>query len=176
MKKLSGFLSIALLAGSLTYSRPSQAVVAVLHWNVPLMINSVAVISLGAGMALFDRVFMQRTNLWIGELANVGIVFGAGAAVVGFVVLDGEEGQSATLTAIDEKFASELGISAREQAIYNSELEQVNFVVAQVMEEISGLQKPTVNDAKNVWAQYESALAPESMVVLTKLSQKLNRK
>ncbi len=168
MKNISGFLSLALIAGSLTFSHPSSAVVSVLTLNVPLALSSLAVIGLGGGVVLLDKKVVHK------NISIDGLLMGGITATVGLIALDGQQGQTVSLTSIDNKLAAELNISEHEQAMYNSELEELNFIMTEVSEEISRFNKPTVREAKDVWARFENVISPESMKVLTQLSQKLN--
>lgn len=171
MKKLSGFLAIALTVSTLTVSKPSHSAVSLVTFNAPLALMSLGMLA-GAGIAgiVGDKNYHSNNDV----IANGSAFLMIGAAViavVGIVTLDGEGGQKIQFAELSQKEAKLLGVTAEEKRIFNSELDMANQVFTQVTTDLDRMEKPQAKDAKALWEQYESMLSVETVSVMKKISQ-----
>jgi len=171
MKKLSGFLAIALTVSTLTISRPSHSAVALVTFNAPLALMSLGMLGGSGVVALISSQFEHHDNMVLSSGAVFGYIGSAIVAAVGIVALDGEKGQKVEFAELSKKQAKQLGITSEEAQIYNSELDMVNQVFVQVTSDLDRMEKPEPKDAKALWEQYESMLSVESISVMKKISQ-----
>ncbi len=171
MKKLSGFLAIALTVSTLTVSRPSHSAVALVTFNAPLALMSLGMLAgAGVGGIIADRTYHNNNDI----IATGGTFIGIGAAIiaaVGIIALDGEGGQKLAFAELSKVQAKKLGVSAEEARIFNSELDMANQVFTQVTSDLDRMEKPQPKDAKALWEQYESMLSVETVSVMKKISQ-----
>ena len=171
MKKLSGFLAIALTVSALTVSKPSHSAVSLVTFNAPLALMSLGMLAgAGIGGIFAEKNYHSNSDI----IANGATFIGIGSAiiaVVGIITLDGEGGQKLMFAELSQKQAKLLGVSASEKEIFNSELDMANQVFSQVTSELDQMEKPKAQDAKALWEQYESMLSAETVSVMKKISQ-----
>ena len=171
MKKLSGFLAIALTVSTLTVSRPSHSAVSLVTFNAPLALMSLGMLGGSGVVAIISSKFEHNDNDVLATGAVFGYIGSAIVAAVGIVALDGEGGQKLAFAELSPKQAKQLGASAEETRIFNSELDMANQVFSQVTSELDRMEKPAAKDAKALWEQYESMLSVETVSVMKKISQ-----
>lgn len=171
MKKLSGFIAIALTVSALTISRPSHSAVSLVTFNAPLALMSLGMLGGSGLVALISSKFEHDNNEVLATGAVFGYIGSAIIAAVGIVTLDGEGGQKLAFTELNKKQAKLLGVTALESEIFNSEVDMANQVFAQVTSELDQMEKPQAKDAKALWEQYESMLSVETVSVMKKISQ-----
>lgn len=171
MKKLSGFLAIALTVSTLTVSRPSHSAVSLVTFNAPLALMSLGMLAgAGVGGIIAEKTYHDNSDI----IATGGTFIGIGSAViavVGIIALDGKGGQKLAFTELTQKQAKLLGVTKEETRIFNSELDMANQVFTQVTTDLDRMEKPAPKDAKALWEQYESMLSAETVSVMQKISQ-----
>ena len=99
------------------------------------------------------------------------ILIGAPVILLGLVVLDGE--QEVQFRELNRSEAAKIGISAQELAVYNSEIDQANMLMADVKSELSKIEKPTAKDSAAAWVGVRDLVSPETFASMQKIvSQK----
>lgn len=170
MKKLSGFLAIALTVSALTVSKPSHSAVSLVTFNAPLALMSLGMLAgAGIGGIIAEKNYHSNSDI----ISNGATFIGIGAAViavVGIITLDGEGGQKLAFAELSPKQAKVLGVTKEETAIFNSEIDMANQVFTQVTSDLDRMEKPKAQDAKALWEQYESMLSVETVNVMKKIS------
>lgn len=153
-KTLTATMAIALTVGAL-YSPPSKALVGVATGSSAVL---VAGLVLGSGGSLV--------------IAAAGRPFGEFllATLFGIVMLDGENGRTMEFTTVSVEAAKKLGITKDERLSYNSELDQVNFLLSEVNEEIQATTKDT-KASERAWASVKDLVAPETYSAMTKIAK-----
>ena len=85
-------------------------------------------------------------------------------AVAGLVLLD-ESGGNVTFEAIEDFEAKALGLTQKEAAIYNSEIEEANILFEEVKSNLTG--ESSIEEAKSVWADYKHLVSDETYKAMT---------
>lgn len=152
-KTVTKTLAIALTLGSL-YSPPSKALVAVATGSAAILVAGLVVGSGGSlVIAAADRPFEEFLL----------------ASLFGIVMLDGEHGRTLEFTAVNAEAAKKLGITKEERLSYNSELDQVNFLLSDVNEEIQSTTKD-INASERAWASVKDLVSPGTFSAMTKIA------
>lgn len=170
MKKLSGFLAIALTVSALTVSKPSHSAISLVTFNAPLALMSLGMLGGSGVVAIISSKFEHNNSDILATGAVFGYIGSAIVAAVGIVTLDGEGGQKLAFAELSPKQAKVLGVTKEETAIFNSEIDMANQVFTQVTSELDRMEKPQPKDAKALWEQYESMLSVETVNVMKKIS------
>lgn len=147
-------LGMVLLAGSL-YSTPSKAVVSMVTGSYPILISGLVV---GAGGSLV----VATAGRPIEDFLLV--------TLLGVVLLDGEHEQRIEFTSLNKDQGRKLGITEAERRSYNSEIDQVNFIVEEVLLGIESTTKD-VEASKRAWADVKDSVSPETFFALTKIAR-----
>jgi hypothetical protein len=87
-------------------------------------------------------------------------VVGAALSVAGLVILDGQ--QTLAFEEVSPSMKHLSGVSAEEIAVYNSELDQLNAINAQITAEVSANKNL---DASARWSEMSDLLAPATMKI-----------
>jgi hypothetical protein len=168
MKKLRVFFAVLLTVTTLAHSRPSQAAIGAAV-STPVLIAGI-VITAVTGVGTLATLSSCRGDS-SGLCAGLTILVGGPLVLLGLVVLDGEQGVE--FKELSNKEASKLGVSATELAIYNSEVDQANMLMADVKSELSEMNKPTAEDSKIAWDGVKDMVSPETFATMQKIvSQK----
>jgi hypothetical protein len=168
MKFLTGILALVLTLSTLTYSRRSQAAVGLIMVNPAVILGGLAMAGTGAGAL----VIFQNASADTEVLAGVGGLL----ALIGVIVLDGEEGQKVSFRELTPKTAHQVGVTESERLNYNSELDQVNFILSEVESDMAKMKKPTAQDSQKVWSQYKDMVSSKTFSAMTKISTKSLKK
>ncbi|EQC47340.1 hypothetical protein M900_1000 [Bacteriovorax sp. Seq25_V] len=88
--------------------------------------------------------------------------------VIGLVLLDSDTANF-EFVQIEHNKISEFGLSDEEIEIYNSEIEEVNLVFAEVQSHLT--KDSSVEDAKNLWEEHKDLLSDETFKVLSVLAR-----
>ncbi len=156
MKFKSLALATVLALSTLTYSRPSNAMIGALMGNPALAIA-------GASIGVGSFFAMNATD---GEVGIIGLL-------LGFVILDGENGQTLEFKELSQKSAKSLKVSEEERQSYNAEIDQVRFVASEVSAELGQMKKPKLKDSQKLWSELGQNLAPETLSAVQKISRQL---
>lgn len=155
-KTFSAFLITLTIVSSLTYSRPSQAAVALLITNTYAVIGGLTMIVGGFPVLNSDN-----------DYSGVGgfMVF------LGGIVLDGEEGQALEFSALSREHAKQLKVSEAKRQIFNQEVDLANALLDEVASRTDATSTPA--DAKEIWLSLKHLVSAETFEVMTKVvSQK----
>lgn len=87
---------------------------------------------------------------------------------LGGVILLDEETGSFEFSQLDNQAVKELGITEREAETYNSEIEEVNIIFAEVSGSLD--EESSVEESKELWAEYSEFVSPETFQVMQKLA------
>lgn len=165
MNKLRTFIAVILTVSTLSYSRPSQATVGAFV-SVPVLVAGIVIT--GGGYWWTGKLIKDCGG---DGLCGLAILITGPIMLVGLVVLDGE--QPVAFRELDEDEASRLGISKSELAIFNSEVDQANMLLADVKTELSKVEKPTAQDSAIAWSEVRDLVSPATYTVMQKIvSQK----
>ncbi len=168
MNKLKAFIAVVLTFVTLTHSKPSQAAVGALV-STPVLIAGLVIG--GAGL-IGTAVSVSKCGDGGGEgqgLCKAFIVLiGAPIILIGLVLLDGE--QEVGFRELSGIEATALDISRAELALYNSEIDQANMLIAEVQTELSKIAKPTAQDSQNAWSDVKELVSPATYGVMQKIA------
>lgn len=165
MKSLRSFLFVLLAVCTFTASTPSKAAVG-LGFASPVTIITGAVIAGGGAVSVLASD--KAPDLGSGLLMFFG---GIAAAIIGVVVLDGEEGQLMAFATLSSNEARALKITSAEAQAFNRELDQINALAAFVDYEVAQMKGATAQDAANVWNDVKTEVSPDAFSALVKVSQ-----
>jgi hypothetical protein len=169
MKQLRIFFAVLLTVVTLSHSRPTQAAVGA-AFSTPVLIAGI-VIAGGGVVTTVAGVASCKPGDNSGLCAGLVILVLAPVVLLGLVVLEGE--QKAEFRELSKEEANKLGISSNELAVYNSEVDQANMLVADVSAELSKIEKPTNEDSGVAWAKVKDLVSAETFSVMQKIvSQK----
>lgn len=158
MKRLlSGFCALLITLSVATYSAPSKAAVGITQLNAGVVLGGLAMTTAG--------VLIRKTPGFVGLLGYLG-------AIIGLVVLDGEQGQEVEFSALSLEEAKSLEITVAEMESFNAEIDQVNILFSEVALQLEGIEKPTTTDAKAAWDGLEGLVAQETFSAMKKISVK----
>lgn len=165
MKSLRIFFAVLLTVVTLTHSTPSQATVGAFV-AAPVLIAGIAITGTGViGTAIYAS---KCGNGDLNELCKAFIVIlGIPVIAVGLIVLDGE--QDIAFSELSAAEASKIGVSAADLAIYNSEIDQANMLMADVKSELSQLEKPTAQDSAKAWSAVRDFVSPATYATMQKI-------
>lgn len=156
-KTLTLTLAIALTVGSL-YSKPSHALVSVATGSSAILVAGLVVGSGGSlVIAAAGRPFSEFLL----------------ATAFGIVMLDGKEGRTMEFTSISKAAATKLGVTESERVSYNSELDQVNFLLSEVNEQIKSSPKKDVKTSKQAWESVEDLVSVETFSTMQKIAKSM---
>ncbi len=169
MSKLRLFLAVLLTVTTLSHSKPSQAAVGA-AFSTPVLIAGI-VIAGGGTLVAAKSLLVDCRNDSSGMCAGLTVLILGPVVLLGLVLLDGE--QQVEFQELSQSQAQKLGISSSELAVYNSELDQANMLVADVKSELSRMEKADENDSAAAWASVKDMVSPETFSVMHKIvSQK----
>lgn len=166
MNKLRIFIALVLTVVTLTHSKPSQATVGAIV-SAPVLIAGIAIAGTGViGTAIYAS---KCGNGDMNEICKLFIVMlGIPVIAVGLIVLDGE--QDIAFSELSKTEAAKIGVSSSELAVYNSEVEQANMLMAEVKSELSKLEKPTAQDSRVAWNAVRDLVSPATYTVMQKIA------
>lgn len=156
-------VSCALIA---TMVAPARAAVGISFAAPFAVVAGVAAMGISAGAAYggYRLVKTGKTALGIGVM-----ILSAGGGYFGFLLLDGEQG--AKFSELSAEGASDLGITAAELEIYNSEVEQVNAIAREIGSELTKQNSDSADLARDMWMELGTQLAPETMKTVIAIAQ-----
>ncbi len=150
-----------------------------------LILTQTSQAAIGGMTALFNPVIggkIALTGLATAGAGTIGSLFyrgscGSGECLaplffgvsIGLILLDEANGKI-EFTKIDPASAHELGLKKFEVLIFNSEVEEANLVLSEVISQIN--ESTTHEDVTEIWSEYESILSPESFNVMKALASK----
>ena len=175
MKFFKTSLFILTTAIMLSGSRSSQAAIGAIA-SAPVIVTA-GLVSLGTGA--ISGLTMTAAIVIAKDLGKdikkpVKDFVGIGSAILigaGLILLEGQ--QSFSYSEITQEDAQDLGITESERLSFNSQIDEVNAVNAQVTAEVSSIEDATAEDAKAVWETARSALSPEAFSALQKVTLQL---
>ena len=172
MNKLKAFIAVLLTVVTLTHTKPSQAAVGALV-STPVLIAGLVI---GGAGVIGTTVQMVRcgnsgNSDMQGVCAAFTLVIGLPVILLGLVVLDGE--QQVEFRELTNAEAKKLEISQADLAVYHSEIDQANMLIADVKAELSKVAKPTAQDSEKAWSSVKDLVSPETFETMQKIvSQK----
>ncbi len=168
MNKLRIFFAVLLTVVTLSHSKPSQAGVGALVATpvliAGLVIGGAGLIGTTIGIAKCNKR-PSDSAAWCGLFV---LLVGAPVMLIGLIVLDGE--QEVQFRELDSQEASKLGISESDLAVYNSEVDQTNMLMADVKSELSRIKNPTAQDSKNAWSSVKDLVSPATYTIMQKIA------
>ncbi|MES2527462.1 MAG: hypothetical protein V4598_10260 [Bdellovibrionota bacterium] len=168
MKSLRIFFALLLTVVTLTASKPSQAAIGAAV-STPLLIAGIVIAGGGAVTTLISVKKCQPDGT--GLCSAFVVLLLAPVVILGLALLDGE--QQVEFRELNSKEAAKLEVSASELAVYNSEIDQANMLVADVKSELSKIEKPSEADSAKAWGNVKDLVSAETFSVMQKIvSQK----
>ncbi len=168
------FLSACILSG-VTLSQPSQALVAGLAGATPIAMAGLYV----ASGSFVGSIAISQINCALGpkyacnssatrqsKIRHQVIKWGANIAAIGIVVLESE--QSVQFTHLSESQGEALHLSVQERESFNTELDQVNMMFAQVSQTLG--QDGNVEQAASLWNELSGTVSTDTFSAMTKIS------
>jgi hypothetical protein len=154
-------LSTVILASAMT-SYESKAVVGL--FISPAVV--VAGLIVGGGSYLGGVAI--ATSGGLDRLAG-GVLIAFYGAIVGAVILDGENGQTLQFSELSSEQASTLNISEEARSVYNGELDQANSLISDVTSQLSQLENPTAEDSVAAWSKLKDSVSSETYSTMQKI-------
>ena len=178
MKLIKSLVLSLMIVATLMSSRSSQAVVGAFA-SAPAVVAAGVVTIKAAGGAFIGSIAtayildtvtkIDQEKIGIGfVLVSMGL---AAVAVVGLVILDGE--QHLTYQEISPEAAAKLNISESERVSFNAEIDQVNALNSQVTEELAALENATLADSQTAWMEASKSLSAETFSAMQKVTLQL---
>jgi hypothetical protein len=164
MKTLRVFVALLLTVATLTHSRPSQAAVGA-AFSAPVLIAGIVIA--GGGSIVTVKMLHDCRGDSSGLCAGLTALVLGPIVILGLVILDGE--QKVEFKELNLSQAQKLGISSQELAVYNSELDQANMLVADVQSELSKIENPDETDSAAAWNAVKEMVSPETFATMTKI-------
>lgn len=131
----------------------------------------------------------------LGAVASAGVYIFAGAAIggwlledfsygrklyrlasrlawpmFGLIILDGENGQTASFQALTKEQAKEKHISEVEMISYNNEVDELNAISSEVEEKLSVQDDKSVQASAILWGTFVDQIEPDTIKALRKLA------
>lgn len=156
-------VSCALVA---TMVAPARAAVGITFAAPLAVVAGVAAMGVSAGAAYGGYRLIKNGKTAVGIAV---LVVSAAGGYFGFLLMDGQ--QEAKFGELSSEGASQLGISASELAIYNSEVEQVNAIAREIGSELAAQNSDSADRARDLWMEYGTQLAPETMKTVIAIAQ-----
>ncbi len=173
MKTLRIFVALLLTVVTLTHTKPSQAAVGALV-STPVLIAGLVIGGAGLVGTTIGVVKCNRDGgggEGSGLCGALMILIGAPVIILGLVVLDGE--QEVQFRELNDQEAAKIGIPSEDLAVYNSEIDQANMLIADVKTELSKIKKPTAQDSAAAWNGVKDLVSPATYATMQKIvSQK----
>ena len=172
MHKLKLFLAVLLTVTTLTHSKPSHAAVGAFTAGSAVAVVGLVVMGAGAvGGVYFTAKILKKCDGLSCFKAIIPILGGAAVIFGGLMILDGE--QEIEFKALNQKEASLLNVSEADLALYNSEIDQANMLMANVTSELSKISNPSADDSVAAWNDVRDFVSPATFSVMQKIvSQK----
>lgn len=124
----------------------------------PAVIAGVAAIGVSGGVAYGGYRLIKNGK----TAAGIAVLLLATAgAFIGVLLLDGE--QEAKFSELSLDSAEDLGITASELEIYNSEVEQVNAIAREIGSELNRQGSESAELARDLWIELGTQVSPETM-------------
>ena len=154
MKKLFSTLliTVALLSG-----QHSQAFSGLVmgHWVFALKGIAVTYASPYVARTVVCGGMCDDTRIWPAiNLAILGVVAG--------VVMVDQKSNKLEFNVLSVEKGLELGLSKVQFDSYNSDVEKLNLVTQEVAAELSDMKKPTDEDAREIYSQYETIFSQQT--------------
>lgn len=168
------FVSMSTLAVAISQvavpAQSAHALVGFLSWNPVLMgmglaATTGALVLAEGGAGLVRAVAGEPTYMEYG----VAYTF-AGVGALGMIVLDGEGMQTLAFQEISSADAKRLGVNEIERLSFNSELDQVNLLTAEIQVRLNEQTSPTAAMAKDLWEGTRDCLRPDTFSAMQKIA------
>lgn len=166
MKSLRTFFALLLTVVTLTHSQPSRATVGALV-STPVLIAGLYITAVSGGTTIAGLISCKRSGDDSGLCRGLMLLFGIPVVALGLIVLDGEQGVEFRPLTDDQ--ATRLNISESELAVYNSEVDQANMLIAEVKAELSQKKNPSEKDSLNAWNNVRDLVSPETYATMQKI-------
>lgn len=166
MKALSTLAIATCLTVSLSFSRPAQASVIGVAFSPVVLVGVLGPSAVGAANKYIikskgiDRILTKFST------PLLAWTFGS---FMGLMILDGEETQSYSYNQMSEEEALKLGLTSVELESYNSEVDQLNYLVAEVSGELARAENPTIDQSVKIWDELKPSLSPNTLSAVTKM-------
>ncbi len=172
MKSFKAFLFAVVTATMLFNSQPSKAAVGAIVAAPAVVVGGLVAAGLG-GSALFfgTDLFDHCPNTCEGGV--VAGLLGITMIGLGVILLDGE--QEIQFSTLNSKQARALGISAAELSSFNSEIDQANFLMSYVKDEVVGLKTTNFEESAKIWNEVKDQVSPETFSAMAKISSQLGK-
>ena len=162
-------LSLSLVvAMTLTATSPARAALAASSFGTTTTVIMGLVMVGGSGVLTFFS-FKQKP-IWQKVLLVMAAIPLAG---LGLLVLDGENGKEVSFGPLESSDADALGVTAQEIAIYNSEIDQANFITSEVVSAMESVKDPRPEDSVKAWEDVKENVSPETIKVMQQILLKL---
>jgi hypothetical protein len=167
MKQLTAFFLVFSL---LFVSMPQKS-----HAVVGVVIRDKTTRTIGAIVTAVSGVTATAT---IYALGATGAYFSGAAALIllsvpgvaiGLIILD-EKNADLKFKPLTQDNARLLGLTEEELDVYNSEVDELNLIKAEVEEQVS--ENVTDEEIAQLWTEYGKSLSPETMTVAAKVITK----
>lgn len=158
---------------SVSVSRPSHALVAVGMLEPAMILAGIGIAGAGA-IGIVGGYKLSKSESILKQFGGYVIgIAGTLTSGYGLLILDGESVRMMEFSELSSETSANLGLTPAEVASYHAELDQVNFLLAEVHGELSSIKKPTVTDSAEAWAKVKDSVSPETFSALEKISSQL---
>jgi hypothetical protein len=170
VNKLKVFIAILLTVVTITNTKPAKAAEGSFVGG-PVLVAGLWITG-GAIVGTFvGGPIMCRNESADSMCLLIPVMLGMVAGAIGLLVLDGE--QEYQFQELSEAQAKKIGVSAQDLAVYNSEIDQANVLMAEVKTELSKIEKPTAQDSVVAWSAVKDLVSSETYSTMQKIvSQK----
>ena len=158
------FLSVFALSFTLIFAPVQKTEAAVGLIAAPAIIVVGGVVAAAGGIATIDG-FVSGPLCTMGSFDGVlscafFAITGMVVATVGIIILDGE--QSLAFSEVNSSMKHMKGVSAEDIATYNSELDQLNAINAEITAEVAADKSV---DAESRWVKMSDLLSPATLKI-----------
>lgn len=174
-KKLNTSIAALLLVSSsaamLTPSRSEAVALMTVSGSLTAGVTAAAVVTgitslLGGYLIMGDRQkFFSNELDWQGTNRILGGIVMA----IGFVILDGQDGQKVSFAPISDELAQKFGLSAAEQKSFNRDVRRINLITESISAELAADSSITAQQAELEWRPHLAKLAPQTQSALAKV-------
>jgi len=136
--------------------------------GVPLMVTGGAIT--GVSTVIFLSNSDNPESGWLNMYLAIGGFF------VGLVILDESDAVTAPkYTILNTEQAKKIGLSSEELIAYNNDIDEINAEAQVVTKALVEKEKPSLEDARELWARDRDMFSPVTMSAVEKVSQYLHR-
>lgn len=169
MKTFKTLLVVFSLICLTLHSRPSQAAISAVA-GAPALVTGGLVVAGGAVALETVVVVLEVTGDYSWKDASAwALLITVPIFLLGILILD-EDKLEASYSQLDAGKARSLGLSAKELAAYNSELDEINALANFVDANMTKKGEAGLSESRDLWTDVKDSISPEAFSALVKIT------